>query len=269
MNTIIFQLHNVAFYKSFSSIHLLLSKPFTTLSSSSFNSEEKRKGLDKALRILKLTAPKPTPTHVRQNHLTQSCMQDLVDKNPEVCNDQNICFRETPGISFKEIRNRNFVSNVDKISLSTALSYCGSVRGLLHGIQLHCLAIKTGFDSYVYIGSSLINLYVKCGDLVSAYKVFIQMPERNVVSWTWMIAGCSQNLHVYMCLKLYNQMRHSNVKPNDYTFTSLLSAYTGNRFLLQGRIAHSQIIRMGFDSYTDISNALISTYSKCGDIEDA
>ncbi|RZC64006.1 hypothetical protein C5167_025733 [Papaver somniferum] len=64
-------------------------------------------------------------------------------------------------------------------------------------------------------------------------------------------------------------MRNSNVKPNDYTFTSLLSAYTGNGFLVQGRIAHSQIILMGFDSYTDISNALISMYSKCGDIKDA
>ncbi|KAI3866683.1 hypothetical protein MKW92_039909 [Papaver armeniacum] len=261
MNTIIFfRLDSVATFKSFSSIHLHLSKHFTTLSSSS--SEDKRKGLDQALRILKLITPKPTPTHVRQNHpnLVQSCM---VDKNPD---DHNISFRKTP---LKEVPNRDFISNVDKNSLSSALSYCGYVRGFIHGIQLHCLAIKTGFDSYVYIGTSLINLYAKCGDLVNAYKVFTEMPERNVVSWTSMIAGFSQNLQVYMCLKLYNQMRRSNVKPNDYTFTSLLSAYTGNGFLVQGRIAHSQIILMGFVSYTDISNALISMYSKCGDIRDA
>ncbi|XP_026454315.1 pentatricopeptide repeat-containing protein At2g37320-like isoform X1 [Papaver somniferum] len=262
MNTIFFRLlHNVVTYKSFSSVHLHLSKHFTTLSSSS--SEGKRKGLDQALRILKLITPKPTLTHARQNHLNlvQSC---LVDKNPD---DHNIIsFRKIP---LEEVPNRDFVSNVDKNSLSTAISYCGYVRGFIHGIQLHCLAIKTGFDSYVYIGTSLVNLYAKCGDLVNAYKVFVEMPERNVVSWTSIIAGFSQNLHVYMCLKLYHQMRHSNVKPNDYTFTSLLSAYTGNGFLVQGRIAHSQIILMGFDSYTDISNALISMYSKCGDIQDA
>ncbi|KAJ6756022.1 PENTATRICOPEPTIDE REPEAT-CONTAINING PROTEIN [Salix purpurea] len=64
-------------------------------------------------------------------------------------------------------------------------------------------------------------------------------------------------------------MRNSTLKPNDFTFTSLLSACTGSGALGQGRSAHCQIIEMGFVSYLHIENALVSMYCKCGNVEDA
>ncbi|KAG5521764.1 hypothetical protein RHGRI_034102 [Rhododendron griersonianum] len=52
------------------------------------------------------------------------------------------------------------------------------------GIQAHCLIVKTGYLINVYVGSSLISFYCKCSELRYAYKVFDEMPVRNVVSWT-------------------------------------------------------------------------------------
>lgn len=160
-------------------------------------------------------------------------------------------------------------SVVDASVLSHAVSSCGSTRNLRGGIQYHCSAIRTGFVENVYVGSSLISLYSKCAELENAYRVFEEMPVRNVVSWTAIIAAFAQEWQVDVCLDLFHQMRNSTWKPNEFTFTSLLSACTGSGALGHGRSAHCQAIQMGFNSYIHIANALVSMYCKCGAVEDA
>ncbi|CAN1135396.1 Pentatricopeptide repeat-containing protein At2g37320 [Linum perenne] len=155
------------------------------------------------------------------------------------------------------------------VVLSNAVSSCVSIRDLRGGVQYHCSAVATGFVANAYVGSSLITLYSKCGELSSALKVFDEMPVRNVVSWTAIISGFAQEWYIDMCLELYSEMRNSALGPNDFTFTSLLSACSGSGALGQGRSVHCQAFQMGFDSYLHVANTLISMYCKCGSLEDA
>jgi len=64
-------------------------------------------------------------------------------------------------------------------------------------------------------------------------------------------------------------MRGSDLGPNYFTYTSLLSACMGSGALEYGSCAHCQIIHLGFHSYLHIYNALIAMYSKCGAIDEA
>ncbi|KDP29043.1 hypothetical protein JCGZ_16432 [Jatropha curcas] len=240
------------------------------------------KRLDKALRVLDIITPK-TGARIRQSHLR--LIQDFLQTNSN--QDSEPYFR----CDFISCRSVEGISNVlDKIiessppndqvsdascfrydagSLSNAVSWCASSRDLRAGIQYHCLAINIGFDANAYVGSSLITLYCKCGELDNAYKVFYEMPVRNVVSWTAIISGFAQEWQIDVCLELFSAMRNSTLVPNDFTFTSLLSACTGSGALGQGRSAHCQIIQMGLDSHLHIANALISMYCKCGSVQDA
>nr|GMD59640.1 pentatricopeptide repeat-containing protein At2g37320 [Ipomoea batatas] len=126
-----------------------------------------------------------------------------------------------------------------------------------------------GFLSNVYVGSSLVTLYAKCGVAGDAYKVFEEMPVKNVVSWTAVIHGFSLEFQVDECLQLYREMRNSALMPNEFTFTSLLSACTGSGCFGQARSVHCQTICMGLDSHLHVANALIAMYCKGGEIEDA
>ncbi|XP_007027165.2 PREDICTED: pentatricopeptide repeat-containing protein At2g37320 [Theobroma cacao] len=232
----------------------------------------------KVLRIMDIMSPKPTPTP-RQNHLR--LIQDFLQSDSDQFTAQHFVndfvYSDSPTeylpIFFNEIlappvTNKD-ISKFNPIVLSNAISSCGSKRNLYGGIQYHCLAIKTGFFPNVYVGSSLVTSYGKCGELEEAYKVFDEMPVKNVVSWTTIIAGFAQEWQIDMCLELYNMMKNLTLKPNDFTLTSLLRACTGSGALGQGRSAHCQVIQMGFDSYSYICNALISMYCKCGSVEDA
>uniref|UniRef100_A0A7C8Z4X8 Uncharacterized protein n=1 Tax=Opuntia streptacantha TaxID=393608 RepID=A0A7C8Z4X8_OPUST len=158
---------------------------------------------------------------------------------------------------------------IDAALLSHALSACGYRENLRCGIQLQGLAIREGFSANVYVGSALISMYSKCRDQHSAFKMFKEMPMRNIVSWTALISGFAQECQLDRCLGLYSQMRNSAVKPNEFTLTSLLSACVSSGFLVQGRIIHCQAVLWGVDSYIHVANALISMYCKCGNVQHA
>ena len=256
-------------------------RPF---SSHKFRRTTQTKRLDKALRILDIITPKTTALPNGQNHLR--VIQDFLQAHSNRTSEQRLSNDFISPNSdngdfsvFDEILESSFINNdedsnatslsFDASVLSNAVSSCASTRDLRGGIQYHCLAISAGFIANAYIGSSLVTFYGKCGELDNAYKVFKEMPVRNVVSWTAIISGFAQEWQVDMCLQLYCLMRNSTLNPNDFTFTSLLSACTGSGALGQGRSAHCQIIEMGFVSYLHIANALVSMYCKCGNVEDA
>lgn len=232
------------------------------------------KKLNKALRILDLIAPQTTIPVSRQSHL--SLIQDFLQTHSsefskeQFNNDVEITSASGELLESADLnKEKTDGLRANASVLSHAVSSCASVRTLGYGVQLHCLAMTTGFIINVYVGSSLISLYHRCGELGSAYRVFEEMPVRNVVSWTAIIVGFAQEWQVDVCLELYREMRNSTWKPNDFTFTSLLSACTGSGALGHGRSAHCQIIQMGFEAYVQIANALISMYCKCGSVSDA
>ncbi|XP_015902738.1 pentatricopeptide repeat-containing protein At2g37320 [Ziziphus jujuba] len=246
---------------------------------------EKKKKSNRALRLLDIINPKASVarTH-RQRHL--QLIENFLAPSLEQLSSQELSIGSALSCSSssEEIINlfgQGLESNPvytqscnerlmnDATVLSHAVSLCGSMCDLHGGVQYHCLALRTGFVANIYIGSSLIHLYGKCNELDNAYQVFVEMPIKNVVSWTSIIAAFAQDWQVDVCLDLFHRMRNSILKPNDFTFTSLLSACMGSGALGQGRSIHCQTIQMGFYSYIHISNALISMYCKCGAVDHA
>jgi pentatricopeptide repeat protein len=49
--------------------------------------------------------------------------------------------------------------------------------------------LQNGFECDVFIGSSLGDMYAKCGNIEDAWRMFNKMPSQNVVTWTAMILG--------------------------------------------------------------------------------
>ncbi|ESW26688.1 hypothetical protein PHAVU_003G140000 [Phaseolus vulgaris] len=246
---------------------------FRPFSSHKWSPMKSNKGLTNALRVLNLVSPKKRGTDVksRQSHLR--LIDNMLENNATITiplGHNSPTLRTTTEMSIQSsVLQMEQRFGVDVCFLSQAVSSCGSKRDLWGGIQYHCLAITTGFIANVYVGSSLISFYSRCALLDDAYRMFGEMPVRNVVSWTAIIAGFSQEWRVDMCVELFRQMMGSDLRPNYFTYTSLLSACMGSGALEYGRCAHCQIIHLGFHSYLHIDNALIAMYSKCGAIDEA
>ncbi|EXB53136.1 hypothetical protein L484_006956 [Morus notabilis] len=137
------------------------------------------------------------------------------------------------------------------------------------GKCVHGLVIKTGFNSDVFVGSSMVDMFAKCGEIRDARKVFDKMPERNVVSWSGMISGYVLLGEDEEALRLFKRVLVEDLDVNDFTFSSIVRV-CGNATLLElGRQIHGLCFKTSFDSSSFVGTSLVSLYSRCGVIEGA
>ncbi|XP_057835649.2 pentatricopeptide repeat-containing protein At5g66520 isoform X2 [Cryptomeria japonica] len=109
-------------------------------------------------------------------------------------------------------------------TMVSVLLACAHLGALQQGKQFHDYIIRSGFDSSVLVGTSLVDMYCKCGRVDIARQVFDKMPERNVISWSAMIAGYGMHGLGEDAVALFSQMQQTDLKPDHVTFVSLLSA---------------------------------------------
>lgn len=87
----------------------------------------------------------------------------------------------------------------DEMSLVSVLGACGEMGDLELGRWVEGFVVERDMAMNSYIGSSLISMYAKCGDLVSARRIFDSMPKRDLITWNAIISGSVyfKNLVVY------------------------------------------------------------------------
>lgn len=114
-------------------------------------------------------------------------------------------------------------------ALISVLTVCASLAILDHGREIHAEVVKSLFHSDVFLASALITMYVKCGDLVRAKKMFDHFKMKDVVMWNSMITGYAQHGLGEEALQVFHEMCSSGMVPDDVTFVGVLSAcsYTG------------------------------------------
>ncbi|GJT46688.1 pentatricopeptide repeat-containing protein [Tanacetum coccineum] len=154
-------------------------------------------------------------------------------------------------------------------TLGSVLSAIASTFDLECGSQVHAQAVKQGLSSNVYVGSSLINLYAKCQEMDSARTVFDALDEKNIVLWNTMLGGYAQNRNAGEVIGLYANMRDFDFQPDEFTYTSVLSASASLKNLEVGKQLHSLVIKNKFHVNLFVGNALVDMYAKSGCLEDA
>ncbi|KAL5709786.1 hypothetical protein ACHQM5_020431 [Ranunculus cassubicifolius] len=117
--------------------------------------------------------------------------------------------------------------------------------------------------------NSLISGYAKCGNLCLARKLFDEMPEKNLISWTSMISGYAQNGCFVEALNVFEEMDTAGVKPNEITLVGVLSACANLGALSIGRRVHRFLEENDYKLDLFVGSALIDMYSKCGVVENA
>uniref|UniRef100_A0A0D9X4J0 DYW domain-containing protein n=1 Tax=Leersia perrieri TaxID=77586 RepID=A0A0D9X4J0_9ORYZ len=120
------------------------------------------------------------------------------------------------------VRDANVQPNAS--TLSSVLLGCSNLSALGFGQQIHQWCMKLPLSRSVTVGTSLVSMYCKCGDLSSACMLFGEMHRRDVVSWNAMISGYAQHGDGKEAINLFERMRDEGVEPNWITFVAVLTA---------------------------------------------
>jgi pentatricopeptide repeat protein len=157
----------------------------------------------------------------------------------------------------------------DNYTFPFVVRSCAVLSALAEGKEVHCNIIKNGFDSDVFVKSSLISMYAQSGETLNSEIVFGEMVVKNIVSWTAMIAGYVQNGFFKQGLGIFWEMVAAGTKPNAVTLISVLPACAGLECLSLGKVIHGYGVKVGLDSDISLMNALIAFYGKCGNVDTA
>ncbi|GAB2269973.1 hypothetical protein Dimus_004889 [Dionaea muscipula] len=149
-------------------------------------------------------------------------------------------------------------------TFSSALTACVALQEIELGKEVHGLVIKHGARERddVFVGTAIVDLYAKCGDMEGAVKVFIRMPSPNVVSWTTIISGFVHVDDPSSAFQFFSEMRKSGVELNNFTVTSVIAACIKSNMLGLTLQVHSWILKSGFSVDDAVRTTLINMYSK-------
>ncbi|KAG7574231.1 Pentatricopeptide repeat [Arabidopsis suecica] len=159
---------------------------------------------------------------------------------------------------------RNYDVRMNKVAAASALQAAAYVGDLEKGVTIHEYAVQQGMMSDISVATSLINMYSKCGELEIAEQLFINIKDRDVVSWSAMIASFEQAGQHDQALSLFRDMMRTHVKPNAVTLTSVLQGCAGVAASRLGKSIHCYAIKADIESELETATAVISMYAKCG-----
>ncbi|EHA8590003.1 Pentatricopeptide repeat-containing protein, mitochondrial [Cocos nucifera] len=146
---------------------------------------------------------------------------------------------------------------------------CSHLKSLHHGRLVHQHLADSGVPADVILRNHIINMYGKCGSLDEARQLFVVMPERNLVSWTSMISGYSQNHREWEAVELYIEMLRSGLAPDQFALGSVVRACSGLSDVELGKQLHCHAVKSDDGAARIVQNALITMYSKSERIENA
>ncbi|WOK93321.1 pentatricopeptide repeat-containing protein [Canna indica] len=155
------------------------------------------------------------------------------------------------------------------VTMITALSACSQMKDLLLGRQIHgCVCKRTmQFEKEINLGTSLIDMYAKCGCLEPAEEVFDEMRAKDVGVWNALLGGYVHNGCFIKALQFFEQLQESGLTPDGPTLVSALSACGNAGMLDAGKSIHAYMEGRYPCFGAVLGTALIEMYSKCGCIE--
>ncbi|KAK9076060.1 hypothetical protein SSX86_004393 [Deinandra increscens subsp. villosa] len=131
----------------------------------------------------------------------------------------------------------------DLVTMVSVLSACSQVGDLGLGEWIHAYINGNGLRVTTTIGTSLINMYGRCGDVIKARKVFDSLDQQNVITWTAMISTYGMHGYGKEAMEIFHLMKLHGPDPNAVTFIAVLSACAHAGLVSEGRLAYTSMIQ--------------------------
>jgi pentatricopeptide repeat protein len=191
----------------------------------------------------------------------------------------------------------------DDYTYPSVLKACGELLDYDCGVEVHKCIQDSSIKWSLFVHNALIFMYGRFGKLEVARQLFDIMPvrddvswntiiscyanrglweeafklfgrmlgegiEMNVIIWNTMAGGCLHKGDFEGALKLLSQMRAS-INLDSVAMVVGLNACSHIRAVKLGKEIHGHAIRTCFDVFQNVKNALITMYSRCGDLNHA
>ncbi|XP_068319147.1 pentatricopeptide repeat-containing protein At2g13600-like [Pyrus communis] len=157
--------------------------------------------------------------------------------------------------------HRDGTTKPNEFTLVSALHACSLYGNLTQAYQVFAFIVRLGFEWNVFLSNAFLTVLVRHGELKNALEVFENCPNKDIVSWNAVMAGYLQ----YSYLEIptfWCRMNLEGVKPDSYTFSSVLTGLAALTDLKMGEQVHAQLVRYGYGAEICVGNSLADMYIK-------
>lgn len=134
--------------------------------------------------------------------------------------------------------------------------------------QSHARILKMGLFGDSFCASNLVATCALSdwGSMDYACSIFRQMDEPGSFEFNTMMRGHVKDMNTEEALITYKEMAERGVKPDNFTYPTLLKACARLPAVEEGMQVHAHILKLGLENDVFVQNSLISMYGKCGEI---
>ncbi|CAJ1957842.1 unnamed protein product [Sphenostylis stenocarpa] len=156
------------------------------------------------------------------------------------------------------------------LTISSVLAASAALVALNEGLQIHTYILKMNLEYNLSIQNSLISFYSKCGNVIDAHKIFLDVIEPNVISYNSIINGFGQNGFGEEALSIYKKMQSEGHEPNHVTFLVVLSACTHAGLVEEGwNLFNSMKSCYGIEPEADHYACIVDLLGRAGLLDEA
>ncbi|KAH7285781.1 hypothetical protein KP509_33G045700 [Ceratopteris richardii] len=157
----------------------------------------------------------------------------------------------------------------DHVTFIYIMKACSYLGDILIGQKMHIYILMLGLEWCPFVGSSLVDMYSKCGSLTHAEYVFSKLPEKDIVDWTALIAGFVENGDGNIALHIFDSMHSEKISGGAVSFSCAFRACSEGMFKSKGLELHIESLKKGLESESLVSRSLVDFYAKCGALNEA
>uniref|UniRef100_A0A0E0HCQ4 DYW domain-containing protein n=1 Tax=Oryza nivara TaxID=4536 RepID=A0A0E0HCQ4_ORYNI len=155
------------------------------------------------------------------------------------------------------------------VTVAVVLAACRDQGDLVLGRWVEEWSWSARMEMDSLVGSALLGMYEKCGEIAEARRVFDTIIDKDIVAWNAMITGYAQNGMSNEAISLFHSMRIAGMRPDKITLAGVLSACSAVGALELGSELDGYASRRGLYSNVYVGTALVDMYAKCGDLDKA
>lgn len=158
----------------------------------------------------------------------------------------------------------------NEVTVVALLGVCGQITALQFGMSVHSYLFKQGYGVNIIVGTSLLDMYSKCGSLSCSRHVFDDLPEKNMVSWSAMIAGYGAHGRGREAISIFHEMVRNCFIPDEGILTSVLSACSHAGLVNEGKeIFHRMTMEYSVKPGLTHYSCLVDLLGRAGNLDEA
>ncbi|XP_058093302.1 pentatricopeptide repeat-containing protein At1g04840 [Magnolia sinica] len=152
----------------------------------------------------------------------------------------------------------------------SALSACARIGALDAGIQIHEYVLGNGFRINRDLGNALVDMYSKCGEIECASRVFCQIKEKDLLTWSVMISGWATHGCCGEALRCFEEMKSAGIYPDEVVFLAVLMACSHSGLVDQGlHVFNSMCFDYSITPTVKHYTCIVDLFVRAGHLEEA